>query len=164
VAGPHSGPSRTWPRAVWFMSTLGKRYGSAFTVKLPFFGPTVIISDPRVGEAVLPNPDRRRGATWKPNLDLVLGPGSTFGLQDEAHRQASQAAGCPPFHGKRMRAYEGLVEEENPQGDRLLGPRAENSKNPSLDDADHPQRDPARGVWRRGQRVRCVARGDAARW
>jgi hypothetical protein len=28
------------------MHALGKRCGSAFTVRLPFFGPTVIISDP----------------------------------------------------------------------------------------------------------------------
>src|SRR4029079_11092068 len=28
------------------MQVLGKRYGTAFTVRLPFFGPTVVISDP----------------------------------------------------------------------------------------------------------------------
>jgi hypothetical protein len=28
------------------MQMLGKRYGSAFTVRLPFFGRTVMISDP----------------------------------------------------------------------------------------------------------------------
>jgi cytochrome P450 family 138 len=28
------------------MQVLSKRYGSEFTVRLPFFGPTVIISDP----------------------------------------------------------------------------------------------------------------------
>jgi len=47
----------------------------------------------------------------EPNLDLVLGPGSTFGLQDEAHRRRRKLL-VPPFHGKRMRAYENLVEEE----------------------------------------------------
>jgi len=47
----------------------------------------------------------------EPNLDLVLGPGSTFGLQDEEHRRRRKLL-VPPFHGKRMRAYEGLVEEE----------------------------------------------------
>ena len=47
----------------------------------------------------------------EPNLDLVLGPGSTFGLQDEEHRRRRKLL-VPPFHGKRMRAYESLVEEE----------------------------------------------------
>jgi cytochrome P450 len=94
----------------WFMNTLGKRYGSAFTVKLPVFGPTVIISDPAlVKQFFQTRTDVVRNV--EPNLDLVLGPGSTFGLQDEAHRRRRKLL-VPPFHGKRMRAYEGLVEEE----------------------------------------------------
>jgi len=92
------------------MHALGKRYGSAFTVKLPFFGPTVMISDPvLVKQFFQTRTDVVRNV--EPNLDLVLGPGSTFGLQDEEHRRRRKLL-VPPFHGKRMRAYEGLVEEE----------------------------------------------------
>ncbi len=92
------------------MQMLGKRYGSAFTVRLPFFGPTVMISDPAlVKQLFQTRTDVVRNV--EPNLDLVLGPGSTFGLQDEEHRRRRKLLG-PPFHGKRMRAYEDLVEEE----------------------------------------------------
>ena len=92
------------------MQILGKRYGTAFTVRLPFFGPTVIISDPAlVKQFFQTRTDVVRNV--EPNLDLVLGPGSTFGLQDEAHRRRRKLL-VPPFHGKRMRAYENLVERE----------------------------------------------------
>ena len=92
------------------MQILHKRYGSSFTVRLPFFGPTVVISDPaQVKQFFQTKTDVVRNV--EPNLDLVLGPGSTFGLQDEAHRRRRKLL-VPPFHGKRMRAYEDLVEEE----------------------------------------------------
>jgi cytochrome P450 len=47
----------------------------------------------------------------EPNLDVVFGPGSTFGLHGEEHRRRRKLL-VPPFHGKRMRSYEGVVEEE----------------------------------------------------
>jgi cytochrome P450 family 138 len=78
--------------------------------ELPFFGRTVIISDSAlVKQFFQTRTDVVRNV--EPNLDLVLGPGSTFGLQDEAHRRRRKLL-VPPFHGKRMRAYENLVEEE----------------------------------------------------
>ena len=120
TAAAHLPPGPRWPMPVQglaylasrrrFMHALGKRYGSAFTVKLPFFGPTVIISDPAlVKQFFQTRTDVVRNV--EPNLDLVLGPGSTFGLQDEEHRRRRKLL-VPPFHGKRMRAYENLVEEE----------------------------------------------------
>ena len=120
TTGAHLPPGPRWPVAVQgaayiasrrrFLHALGKRYGSAFTVKLPFFGPTVMISDPAVVKQFFQTrTDVVRNV--EPNLDLVLGHGSTFGLQDEEHRRRRKLL-VPPFHGKRMRAYEGLVEEE----------------------------------------------------
>jgi cytochrome P450 len=120
TAAAHLPAGPRWPAALQgaayiasrrrFMHALGKRYGSAFTVRLPFFGPTVIISDPAVVKQFFQTrTDVVRNV--EPNLDLVLGPGSTFGLQDEEHRRRRKLL-VPPFHGKRMRAYEGLVEEE----------------------------------------------------
>jgi cytochrome P450 len=120
TAAAHLPAGPRWPAALQgaayiasrrrFMHALGKRYGSAFTVRLPFFGPTVIISDPAVVKQFFQTrTDVVRNV--EPNLDSVLGPGSTFGLQDEEHRRRRKLL-VPPFHGKRMRAYEGLVEEE----------------------------------------------------
>ena len=120
TAPAHLPPGPRWPMPVQglayvtsrrrMMQGLSKRYGSAFTVRLPFFGPTVIISDPAlVKQLFQTRTDVVRNV--EPNLDLVLGPGSTFGLQDDEHRRRLKLL-VPPFHGKRMRAYEDLVEEE----------------------------------------------------
>jgi cytochrome P450 family 138 len=120
TAAAHLPPGPRWPVSLQgaaylasrrrFMHALGRRYGTAFTVKLPFFGSTVIISDPTmVKQFFQTRTDVVRNV--EPNLDLVLGPGSTFGLQDEEHLRRRKLL-VPPFHGKRMRAYENLVEEE----------------------------------------------------
>ena len=92
------------------MLTLGKRYGPAYSVRLPFFGNAVVISDPKlIKQLFLTSTDVARGV--EPNLDLVLGRGSMFGLQGEEHRRRRKLL-VPPFHGNRMRAYEQLIEEE----------------------------------------------------
>ena len=58
------------------MQAFGKLYGTAFTVRLPFFGPTVVISDHvLVKQFFQTKTDVVRNV--EPNLDLVLGPGST---------------------------------------------------------------------------------------
>ena len=52
--------------------------------------------------------------TWSrrvTNLGTVLGPGSTFSLDGDEHRERRKLL-VPPFHGKRMVGYEAIVEEE----------------------------------------------------
>jgi cytochrome P450 len=92
------------------MAVMSKRYGTAFTLRLPFFGPTVLISDPAMVKQFF---QTRMDVVEnvEPNLDLVLGAGSTFGLKGDDHRRRRKLL-VPPFHGKRMRAYEGLIEDE----------------------------------------------------
>src|SRR5439155_6293863 len=87
-----------------------ERYGDAFTVNVPIFGRAVIISDPaeirqvfRAGPEVADNLDR--------NLGRVLGPGSLFALRGEEHHKQRRLL-VPPFHGRRLAAYEQIVEEE----------------------------------------------------
>ena len=56
TAAVHLPPGPRWPLPIQglayiasrrrMMQVLSKRYGSSFTVRLPFFGPTVVISDP----------------------------------------------------------------------------------------------------------------------
>jgi hypothetical protein len=86
------------------------RYGDAFTVNVPIFGRAVVISDPAeikqlllAGADVADNLDR--------NLGRVLGPGSLFALTGERHRKQRKLL-VPPFHGRRLAAYERIVEEE----------------------------------------------------
>ncbi len=91
------------------VKALGRRYGSAFTVRLPIVGQAVVISDPvlikdlfSTGSDLLKRPG---------NLGSVLGPGSTFSLHGVEHRQRRKLL-VPPFHGRRMSGYEAIVEEE----------------------------------------------------
>ncbi|NKE56940.1 cytochrome P450 [Lentzea sp. PSKA42] len=86
------------------------RYGDAFTVNVPTFGNALIISDPaEVKQLFLASPDD----VDKPdrNLGRVLGPGSMFALVGEEHRRRRKLL-APPLHGRRLAAYERIVEEE----------------------------------------------------
>ena len=92
------------------MRRLRDRYGDAFTVNVPIFGRTVVISDPaevkqlfQAGPEIAGNLDR--------NLGRVLGPGSMFALTGAQHRKQRKLL-VPPFHGRRLAGYERIVEEE----------------------------------------------------
>jgi cytochrome P450 len=88
---------------------LARRYGSAATLKLPIFGEAVLISDPAlIKDLFTAGPELVGRAT---NLGEVLGPGSTFSLDGEEHRERRKLL-VPPFHGKRMHSYESIIEEE----------------------------------------------------
>ena len=91
------------------MESLAKRYGTEFTMTLPF-RPVVVISDPVLVKELFQTPTTLVQGV-EPNLDVVFGPGSTFGLHGEQHRRRRKLL-VPPFHGNRMRANEGVVEEE----------------------------------------------------
>jgi cytochrome P450 len=91
------------------VKALGRRYGSAFTVRMPIVGRAVIISDPaQIKELFTAGSDlvKRPG-----NLGKIFGPGSTFSLHGAEHRERRKLL-IPPFHGRRMNAYEAIVEEE----------------------------------------------------
>jgi cytochrome P450 len=91
------------------VAALAKRYGPAFTLRLPIFGDTVVVSDPAlIKDLFTTNTDLvgRAGV-----LGEMFGPGSTFSLDGAAHRERRKLL-VPPFHGKRMASYEAIVEEE----------------------------------------------------
>ena len=91
------------------VAALAKRYGPAFTLNLPIFGPTVVIGDPAlIKELFTAKSDMivRAGV-----LGEIFGPGSTFSLHGAEHRERRKLL-VPPFHGKRMVGYEEIVEEE----------------------------------------------------
>jgi cytochrome P450 len=117
---PHLPPSLRWPqfvqniayltRGARLMQALYDRFGTAFSMRLPFFGPAVIISDPDLVRELFRQPSgAMRGP--EPNLGLVFGPGSSFVLQGDEHLRRRKLI-LPPFHGDRMRAYEALIEAE----------------------------------------------------
>lgn len=87
----------------------GRRYGGAFTVNVPLFGTAVVISDRTlIKELFTAGPDLFSRAT---TLGSVLGPGSTFSLNGDEHRERRKLL-VPPFHGRRMSTYEAIVAEE----------------------------------------------------
>jgi cytochrome P450 len=91
------------------VAAIGRKYGSSFTVSLPIFGDTVVVGDRTlVKDLFTTNGNLLSRAT---NLGTVLGPGSTFSLDGDEHRERRKLL-VPPFHGKRMAGYEVIVEEE----------------------------------------------------
>src|ERR1044072_4853977 len=91
------------------VASIGRRYGAAFTVKLPMFGESVVISDAALIKDLFTTSGDLVGPAS--NLGRVRGPGSTFSLDGDEHR-ARRKLLVPPFHGKRMVDYEAIVEEE----------------------------------------------------
>jgi cytochrome P450 len=91
------------------LDATARRYGSAFTVNVPLFGTAVVVGDRAlIKDLFTTGADLVSRAT---TLGSVLGPGSTFSLNGDEHRERRKLL-VPPFHGKRMSAYEAIVEEE----------------------------------------------------
>jgi cytochrome P450 len=88
-----------------------RRYGDAFSVDMPVFGRGVIVSSPElVKEMFTASPDVLVFGQSSP-LGEVLGPGSLFSLDGKQHLRERRLL-LPPFHGDRMKSYEGIIEEE----------------------------------------------------
>ncbi len=93
------------------IAAFGRRYGSTFTLNIPVFGETVVISDPVLVKELF---SAKRDLIGRPQNNLggnVLGPGSIFNLDGEA-LMARRKLLLPPFSGKSMRSYESITEEE----------------------------------------------------
>jgi cytochrome P450 len=92
------------------MRRLRARYGSAFMVQMPVFGRTLVLSDPReVKQLFQTSPEL--ADTIDANLGSVLGPGSMFAIEGQEHRRQRKLL-TPPFHGRRLKVYEELIERE----------------------------------------------------
>ena len=93
-----------------FLRYAGKRYGSVFAINVPFFGRSVVVSDPALARQVfLASTDDLINV--KPNLSRIFGPGSVFALDGKEHR-ARRKLLAPPFHGQSIKNYEKVIEEE----------------------------------------------------
>jgi len=92
------------------MHRLRDRYGTAFTVQTMNLGRVVMLADPaEVKQLFLAGADDIDIVDI--NLGSVLGRGSFFAIRGEDHRQQRRLL-TPPFHGRRLRAYESLIEDE----------------------------------------------------
>jgi len=106
-----------WQTLAWsfrplaFMERGRAQIGDAFSVSfLGFERPMVLISDPAAVKALYT--ERRNGLPPGRSFQLepVLGHRSVLLLEGEEHI-ARRKLMLPPFHGERMRSYEGVVNE-----------------------------------------------------
>jgi cytochrome P450 len=92
------------------LQMMRRRYGSAFTVDLPIFGQLVVISDPsHIRQLFRTAPDIVD--TTDANLGRVMGPNSMFAMMGDRHR-AQRKLLTPSFNGRRLAAYEAIIERE----------------------------------------------------
>lgn len=92
------------------IAALGRRYGHTFTLRLPVFGTTVVVSDPVLVKDLFTTSRELIGRP-KHNLGEILGSGSMFAL-DGDELLARRRLLLPPFHAKRVQDYEGIIESE----------------------------------------------------
>jgi cytochrome P450 len=109
--------SPLWQTLAWtfrplaFMDRGRAEIGDAFSVTfLGFERPMVLVSDPAAVRALYT--ERRNGLPPGRSFQLepILGPRSVLLLTGDEHI-ARRRLMLPPFHGERMRSYEGIVEE-----------------------------------------------------
>ncbi|MGV0788083.1 cytochrome P450 [Mycolicibacterium sp. XJ2] len=94
----------------WTVAQLARLHGPVFTMKVPVFGRTVVVGDPQLAKQMfMANTDDV--GNIQPNLSRVLGPGSVFALDGSEHRRRRRLL-TPPFHGRSVKNYEAIFEEE----------------------------------------------------
>ncbi|HVQ98177.1 MAG TPA: cytochrome P450, partial [Mycobacterium sp.] len=94
----------------WLIAQMAARYGSPFVLNIPVYGHTVVIADPSLARQVFTTSPEDLG-NIRPNLSRLLGPGSVFALEGDEHRRRRRLL-APPFHGKSIKNYEKILEEE----------------------------------------------------
>jgi cytochrome P450 len=96
-------------RPISFLEACRRRFGDTFSVRfLGFETPLVMVSDPEAIRALYTVRENGLppGRTFA--LRPVMGPRSVLLLEGAEHMQRRKMM-LPPFHGERMRAYEGSV-------------------------------------------------------
>jgi cytochrome P450 family 138 len=94
----------------WMIRRLAHRYGSVFMLAVPIFGRVVVVADPQLAKQIFTTSPEDLG-NIQPNLSRILGSGSVFALDRDDHRRRRRLL-APPFHGKSMKNYEAIIEEE----------------------------------------------------
>jgi cytochrome P450 len=95
-------------------AALNRRHGSlTISVNLPGVGHALVISDPALAKDLFSTSTDlvERPTFGGGSLGDAFGPGSTFSLGGD-QLLARRKVVVPHFHGKRMRSYEPIIEEE----------------------------------------------------
>jgi cytochrome P450 family 135 len=93
-------------RPLAFIERESRRQGDVFTIRYPFFGELVYVTDPAVvGEIFAGDPSRfHAGEANAGLLEPVVGQSSLLTLDGDEH-MAQRKLLLPPFHGERIRLY-----------------------------------------------------------
>ena len=89
---------------------LARRYGKVFAINLPMFGRVVVVAESELAKQIFTTSPEELG-NIQPNLSRLFGSGSVFALDRDDHRRRRRLL-APPFHGKSMKNYEAIIEEE----------------------------------------------------
>ena len=101
----------TWSRPTAAMERQRKRYGKRFTVHFLAAPKFVVLSDPEeIKQVLTAPPDVLHPGEGARILEPLLGSNSVI-LLDEAPHLEQRRLMLPAFHGERMRALEGLMQE-----------------------------------------------------
>jgi cytochrome P450 len=92
------------------VAALSRRYGGAFTLNFPIFGRTVVVGDPILVKDLFSTGIDLLGRATR-TFGEIAGPGSMWGLDGNELLQRRRLL-MPPLHGKRMKSYEHIIEEE----------------------------------------------------
>jgi cytochrome P450 family 138 len=92
------------------MRTWIKRHGHVFEINVPIFGRSIVVSDPALVRTVCAA-SAEQLVNVQPNLSNWFGPGSTFGLDGDRHRDRRRLL-TPAFHGRPLKNYEKVIEDE----------------------------------------------------
>jgi cytochrome P450 len=87
-----------------------KRYGHVFEINVPFFGRSVVVSDPALVRSVC-TARTDQLVNVQPNLSNWFGPGSVFGFDGGRHHDRRRLL-APAFHGRSLQNYEKIIEAE----------------------------------------------------
>ena len=94
----------------WIVRQMARRKGDVFMLNVPVYGPIVVVANPQLAKQIFTTSPEVLG-NIRPNLSRLLGAGSVFALDGEEHRQRRRLL-APPFHGKSIKNYENIIEEE----------------------------------------------------
>ena len=100
-----------WNRPTAFIERCRSRYGKRFTIRLPGQPPFVMISEPdQLKQIFTAPPDVLHPGEGARILEPIVGRHSVILLDEEPHLEQRKLM-LPAFHGDKMTALTGLMEE-----------------------------------------------------
>lgn len=104
-----------WTRPLAFLERCRSRYGSRFTIRLPFTPPFVMLTSPEEIKQVFTAPaDVLHPGSGARVLEPVVGANSVILLDGASHMEQRKLM-LPAFHGERIDRLSALVEEVTEQ-------------------------------------------------